>query len=261
VAGRRSAVRLLHLLQEGREAPRFESRWCTTPSELSAAVAAYGEAVVKAPWSGSGRGVFRLGPQAGADRWRRARRVQAEQGAVEVEPYYERVADFAAEFERTEVGELRNEGLSLFSATDTGAYAGNVVAAQVRLRDLLLRKADAAEPGCAGRVGEELAHTFSLLRRCLPAVLGDYRGPLGVDLMLVRTASGRVAVHPCVEINVRRTMGWVALRLARLLPAPGAEGRFAILRSGDPLPAAGDGLSLTASGASCAARLSFFPHK
>ena len=40
---------------------------------------------------------------------------------------------------------------------------------------------------------------------------GRYRGPLGVDMMAVAKADGRgFLLHPCVEINVRRTMGHVA---------------------------------------------------
>ena len=55
-----------------------------------------------------------------------------------------------------------------------------------------------------------------------------YRGPLGVDMMLCRV-EGRdgLCVHPCVEVNLRRTMGRVAADLARFL-APGAKARFAI---------------------------------
>ena len=35
-----------------------------------------------------------------------------------------------------------------------------------------------------------------------------YNGPLGVDLMITDSA-----LHPLVEINLRMTMGWVALKL------------------------------------------------
>ena len=36
--------------------------------------------------------------------------------------------------------------------------------------------------------------------------------PLGVDMMIVRGENG-YAVHPCVEVNLRRTMGYVAIKI------------------------------------------------
>ena len=41
-----------------------------------------------------------------------------------------------------------------------------------------------------------------------------YQGPLGVDMMIVAGAEGQgFLLHPCVEINLRRTMGHVALSI------------------------------------------------
>ena len=42
----------------------------------------------------------------------------------------------------------------------------------------------------------------------------SYRGPLGVDMMVV-SVDNKLMVHPCVELNLRRTMGHVALALTR----------------------------------------------
>ena len=38
----------------------------------------------------------------------------------------------------------------------------------------------------------------------------DAERPLGIDMMLIRMG-GAVRLHPCVELNLRRTMGHVAL--------------------------------------------------
>ena len=44
---------------------------------------------------------------------------------------------------------------------------------------------------------------------------GCYVGPFGVDMMIVRRQeSGGFLLDPCVEINLRRTMGHVALSLS-----------------------------------------------
>ena len=50
--------------------------------------------------------------------------------------------------------------------------------------------------------------------------VANYQGPFGVDMMLVRansplsTLHSPLLLHPCVEINLRRTMGHVALALS-----------------------------------------------
>ena len=51
----------------------------------------------------------------------------------------------------------------------------------------------------------------------LAATYAGYRGPLGIDMMLVRPAAPSSAplLHPCIEVNLRRTMGHVALHAAR----------------------------------------------
>jgi hypothetical protein len=43
---------------------------------------------------------------------------------------------------------------------------------------------------------------------------GKYQGPFGIDMMVVSTADkDGFLLHPCVEINLRRTMGHVALAI------------------------------------------------
>jgi hypothetical protein len=55
----------------------------------------------------------------------------------------------------------------------------------------------------------------------LHRVIGDhYVGPLGVDMMILsKPDSQGFSVHPCVEINLRRTMGHVAIAMAEASPS------------------------------------------
>lgn len=47
---------------------------------------------------------------------------------------------------------------------------------------------------------------------------GRYKGPFGVDMMIVACGDQNgFLLHPCVEINLRRTMGHVALALSPYL--------------------------------------------
>lgn len=135
----------------------------------------------------------------------RVRKTLREQGAVEAEPVYDRLADFAMEFYADhDGGGVRYEGLSLFDTHDSGAYKGNAIATQ----DELQRRLEALAP--ASLLNDEghlpLIYIKERLREALSSLLTGYTGPLGVDMML--TPQG---IHPCIEVNLRNTMGRVAI--------------------------------------------------
>lgn len=223
-SSRRLAGTLLPRLRAALPGTVGQSVWCASTDEVRRAVERYGRAMLKAPWSGSGRGVFPATPADGPAVWRRAARIVREQGGLEVEPYYERVADFALEFRATEADVLTFEGLSVFRTTPAGGYAGNAVADEATLRR-------AVPPGLL----PDVDRTAALLARLLAPTLRPYRGPLGVDLMAVRRPDGALALHPCVEINLRQTMGRVALLLRREVPA-GRTAVYALRRPAAPGP-------------------------
>lgn len=204
-----------------------KSSWCRTTEEVLEAHARYGRSMLKAPWSGSGRGVHPVATATLTPRdlaW--VQRTLQRQGGVEAEPLYERVQDFALEF-WAEEGHVRYEGLSLFATTPGGVYAGNLVASE---DEKLRRLARYVNPALVRGLCTRLTHLLSTAR--LPEW---YTGPLGVDMMVVQPllfrkgdysppfeggAEGRgFLLHPLVEVNLRMTMGWVALQLAPQLAA------------------------------------------
>lgn len=161
--------------------------------------------VIKAPWSSSGRGV-RFVDSAHFDHFRGwIANVIRQQGSVMVEPYRPKVKDFGMEFEMQPDGMANYLGLSLFT-THNGAYAGNVIASEDDKRDMISRYVPASS------VDIVRAKVMDALRE----VLGRrYVGPLGVDMMIVSHPSvDGFLIHPCVEINLRRTMGHVAIAMA-----------------------------------------------
>lgn len=202
LSSRETTVRVLQTLRE-QQLPanvlRAESRWCTTEEEVQAAIAAFGGvAMLKQPWSCSGRGVWRSDSPSSEARIRKTLR---EQGAVEGEPVYDNRGDFAMEFYAAPDAQgycsVCYEGLSLFRTHEGGAYKGNVVASEAELRRQLEAEAGRRLP---------LDELSTALCRALSCVLADYTGPLGVDMML--TSEG---IHPCIEVNLRNTMGRVAI--------------------------------------------------
>ena len=201
---RRTAAQLLPLLADcGDNVICAAPAECHTQEEAEQALQRYGRAVVKAPWSSSGRGIRFAGPDQGLQTgW--LRNVLAQQGSVMVEPYYNKVKDFGMEFTARADGSLTYCGLSLFH-TQNGAYTGNVLATESAKREMMGRYVPAH---LIDKVAESVC-------RCLPPLLeGRYQGPLGVDMMVCAGPSADAfLLHPCVEVNLRRTMGHVALAL------------------------------------------------
>ena len=199
---RRYAMQLLERLQM----PGTIGRSCETDQmEMIADRLQSGEhLVVKAPWSSSGRGVrFMEGDMNIYDNgW--VRHVIEKQGSVMVEPYYNKVKDFGMEFVSDGKGLVSYVGLSLFQ-TSNGAYTGNILASEDEKEHMISRY-----------ISVDL---LKAIRQKICTLMGvllkdRYAGAFGIDMMVVRRDDGDgFLLHPCVEINLRRTMGHVAINL------------------------------------------------
>lgn len=186
--------------------PQFvgQSHWCATMDEVRRLVENGRESVLKAPWSSSGRGLRyvydRLTPH--NEGW--CQNIIRQQGGIMVEPKYNKVADFGLEFTVGADGAVHYEGLSLFR-TENGAYTGSILATEADKQQMLGRYLPPTL----------LRHLQSRLQALLSEALAQrYQGPAGIDLMVVSTDKEELAVHPLVELNLRRTMGHVALALS-----------------------------------------------
>lgn len=174
--------------------------------------------VLKEPWSSSGRGVRYVESLTDAlGNW--ARNVIQRQSCLMVEPHYDKLLDFGMEFTVDAQG-VSYRGLSVFS-TINGFYTGNVVASEGEKMEHIVA---ACQTWDASLTKAFLASSASAICQLLaPHLTGIYNGPFGVDMMIVRTADG-LRLHPMVEINLRRTMGHVAIDLYER----GHRGRMAI---------------------------------
>lgn len=187
-----------------------------------------GIVVLKAPLSGSGKGVrFVTKELMETDRgW--CRRTLESQGAVIVEQRLDVVQEFAMLFEICGGG-VKFVGYSLFYASN-GAYRGNLLASNGYLEEKLAEIASkeiAANitPGRPeGRAEDEMSgkpearvtvKTLEEIREMVAGFLqqrlgGKYTGYVGVDMFLYRDCEGRIRMNPAVEINLRMTMGLIA---------------------------------------------------
>ncbi|MDE6415454.1 MAG: hypothetical protein K2K68_00295 [Duncaniella sp.] len=172
-----------------------------------AAISRFGHGFVKSPWSGSGRGVFHSAGLAAAPLRRRIEGIIHRQGSVIIEKPLDKVMDMAALF-RAGADGVKFHGLSLFEAEARGMYAGNTVAPQQYISERI----------CDHVPESVLADTIEIVEKGLDRILGrHYSGPLGVDMMIYRDNRGEIRLMPCIEINLRLTMGFVAMAIASRL--------------------------------------------
>ena len=182
-----------------------------------------GRIVLKAPLSGSGKGVrFVTGEMMETDKgW--CRRMLESQGTVIVEERLDVVQEFAMLFEIVDSG-IKFLGYSMFYASN-GAYKGNLLASNGYLEEKLVEVAAnvtscgserRVETGILGKPGASVSgKTLEEIREKVAGFLqerlcGRYSGFVGVDMFLYRDGEKRIMVNPAVEINLRMTMGLIA---------------------------------------------------
>lgn len=215
LSGRGTAVKLLSELRV--EGTLGESFWLTSLDEVMAFSSRFDKVLLKAPWSGSGKGIQPLSGKPDDNLCGWIRRIIASQGGVVGEPFYEKVVDFAMEFQ-VEAGRVSFVGYSLFEADKRGIYKENWLASDVDIERCLTKyvsSAILAEVRC--RLMHELAFKAG----------EGYQGYLGVDMMICRTTGG-YALHPCVEINWRMNMGVVSRLFYDRYMSPCSHGRYVI---------------------------------
>lgn len=177
-------------------------------TDLSELIKQYGRLVVKAPWSSSGRGIRYIIDEIDPSTAGWCKNMIMSQGCITVEPYYNKVKDFGMEFFVTSSGSVNYEGLSIFK-TAKSMYEGSLLATEEYKRKLLAKDVNL---DIVDSIRKTITHIME------NKLKGIYTGPFGVDMMLVCThPSEKLHIHPCVELNLRRTMGHVALSLT---PSP-----------------------------------------
>lgn len=215
LSSRKTAVDLLPKLRmKGTEG---ESFWLASVEDVGTFSMKHGRVLLKAPWSGSGKGIqFLCGlPDDNLKGW--VRRIIASQGGVVGEPFYNKVRDFAMEFHASEKG-VEFVGYSLFEADTRGIYKENWLASDKAIGKILSEYVP----------DEHLKVIGERLREELQTLLGNaYQGYLGVDMMVVQTGDG-YAIHPCVEVNLRMNMGVVSRLFFDRHVCAGAVGRYVI---------------------------------
>lgn len=185
--------------------------------------------LLKAPWSGSGKGLFWAEGEFTylMDRW--VRNVLEKQQCVIAETVYDKIEDFAIEFYSDGNGSVHFAGYSLFQTDKRGAYKRNLLDTDERIHNRI-----------SGYVSANvLSSVRDRLEKYLSASVGIfYKGYLGVDMMVCRfDEKPNCRIHPCVEINLRMSMGMVSRLIYDRFVLPGERGYFSVdyFKSNDDL--------------------------
>lgn len=167
----------------------------TDPEECVKAFCHNNYLFFKAPWSSSGRGILST---EGLDEKRITPWVTGiirRQGSVIMEKGYRRRLDFATEWMCTN-GKATFLGYSIFRVSHRGRYQGNIEGSNEELEEKIRRVS-----------GKWNRHYLDYQRDAIEVLIApDYDGPLGIDMLI--TDEGNI--HPCVEINLRHTMGMLS---------------------------------------------------
>jgi hypothetical protein len=215
LSSRQMAVELLPRLRV--EQTLGEANLLTSLENLKAFEAKGERVLLKSPWSGSGKGIRMVEDLSDPSVYGWAKRVISSQGAIVVEPYYNKVVDFAMEFYVGHEG-VSFVGYSFFETDCRGIYKGNVLASNVMIEQKLSEYVSVNILECVRqKCMNELAHVYQ----------GVYEGYLGVDMMICR-GEDRYDVHPCVEVNLRMNMGVVSRLFYDRFLSDGVSGTYAI---------------------------------
>ena len=159
--------------------------------------------IVKADLGASGRHQLRMNAgqvQAGRASW--LADCLERDGLVLIEPWLDAVCECSLQFEIGADGTSTFLGVTELLTGESGGYLGTRFGPSVAAR-------------LGGDVGELVATVRPVVER---ASRMGYVGPLGVDAMRYRAASGETLWRPLQDINARFTMGRCALEWLDLLP-------------------------------------------
>ncbi|MDR1115578.1 MAG: hypothetical protein LBL33_05445 [Tannerella sp.] len=176
--------------------------------------------VIKTPFSSSGRGLYWLNDReldSHAISWINGALKKQEE--VSIEPVLDKILDFAVEFYSDGQGEVGYAGLSIFETQSQGQFVGCMLGTQETLIQRLNEFIST----------NDYLFLVEQVRVVLQEIVGkSYTGYMGVDMLIYKTEDGNYAVHPFVELNLRYTMGLVAIQFCERFVHPKSQGMFRI---------------------------------
>ena len=193
--------------------------------EISTYAQRYGHVLLKAPLSGSGKGLRHVNfdekenvNECKIESWASA--LIRRHGYLTAEPFYEKVVDFAMEF-CVNSSECQFVGYSLFNTDHHGRYIESRLMGDGAIEELFFQYIP------IDVLGEVRRWIMNHWDSIVPAEWDTSRHPLyfGIDMMIVADDS-QFKLHPCIEVNLRLNMGIIAHELYHHRLAPESRGVF-----------------------------------
>lgn len=195
----------------------------TTGNEVEKYIASQQASILKSPWSSSGRGVWYVRNGYDETTARYAEGIIRKQGYIMGEVLQDKVSDLAMEF-YSDGTSVRFAGYSLFETDERGAYTGNIL----DTNDALERQI------CSHIAPEHLHNTRKALEKILTTLIAPhYKGYMGVDMILYRNEQNDILLHPCIELNLRMSMGMVARIIADRYLSTNSKGTYRVAYNPD----------------------------
>lgn len=170
--------------------------------------------LAKSPYSSSGRGLLWLEK---SELSRSSRQiiqgVLNRQKKISLEKTLEKIIDFSMHF-------LSDEfiGYSIFQTNAKGAYEKTWLASQEKI---ITKLTTYVEPDLLERVKQ------FFLEFIREKIRPYYQGNIGIDMMIYQSEE-KHCLHPCVEINLRKSMGYLSLQLFQNYLSSDAEAFFSV---------------------------------
>lgn len=161
----------------------------------------YPNAYTKAPWSSSGKGIYRALDISGLDFTRWCSGIIKRQGSIMCEKPLDSILDFAMEF-YCDKGNTSFIGYSIFNNDSHCSFSDGLLMSTSHLHNKILSIFD-----------DE--YTLLSVRNCAIEILNTlvapyYNGYAGIDMMIYKDHTGARQINPCIELNLRTTMGVVS---------------------------------------------------
>lgn len=174
--------------------------------------------LLKTPWSASGRGLFKIrsrNENVVESNWIKSKFKQ--QGFLMAEPFLNKIQDLSFHFKK-EFGRVVFLGTTFFKSESDGRFMGCYIGIpEIDISDIFPLR---------GVV--EQASNLLETSLCSLEEIEDYNGYIGVDALLFYDDLGEVKLHPCIEVNLRYTMGLLNLSLRKRIH-PDSKGFWNII--------------------------------
>lgn len=166
-----------------------------------------GKAVFKTIWSSSGRGILMVDVNSNRpldEVWLKSGLKQ--QGTLIAEPFLNKVIDLSFHFNLEASGAINYLGHTIFKTDHQGKFKGCYLEAHPE---------EVFHQSYCELLKEAIEKAPVILQKALQelSINQYYSGPIGIDTIWHQTAPDTFALHPAIEVNQRRTMGYVNLFL------------------------------------------------